>query len=103
MEFAISFEHTEEFASIEFHNEDLVNIVNELAVELSIGSWNEFDHFELHNEDSTNVIDEPAIRQMGLTNVMDELTINRIESHNENAMDKPAVGKIFESWDQCIK
>ncbi|CAG8449628.1 24366_t:CDS:2, partial [Gigaspora rosea] len=47
MEFAISFEHTEEFASIEFHNEDLVNIVNELAVELSIGSWNEFDHFEL--------------------------------------------------------
>ncbi|RIB01589.1 hypothetical protein C2G38_2230365 [Gigaspora rosea] len=79
-----------EFDHIELHNEDWINIMNELAFGRTVESWNELDLIELYNEDSTNIIDEPAIRQM----VSSQNELDCIELHNEGLTDERTINRI---------
>ncbi|CAG8836493.1 16826_t:CDS:10, partial [Gigaspora margarita] len=117
-----------EFDRIELHNENWINVMDELAFGQTVGSWDKFDNNELYNKGSTSVIDESAVGQTDVswneidlielynedsTNVTNELAIRQIvdsqdkldhiELHDENLanrMDEPVVEQIFGCWNK---
>ncbi|RIB23895.1 hypothetical protein C2G38_2169977 [Gigaspora rosea] len=121
-----SFEPTEEFSSIELYNKDSVNVMDELAVGQTVGSWNEFDRIELHNENWINVMDKLAfgrsvgswdkfdnneLHNEGSTSVMDESAVGQTDNFNNsnenftNVTDELAIRQIVDNQDEldCIE